>query len=208
MARVPLKELPELIRAIATYNGEGTPRCRELTRDSLLFTLLTWSRTGETRFATWDEFEELDGPEPLWRISPERMKMGREHLVPLASQVVELLRRRRLATNGVYVFPGSKPNRPISENTMIYACYRMGYRRRQTVHGFRGLASTWANEAERYSSDWVELALAHVDDDAVRGAYNSAQNLASRRRMLQDWADMVETVITEKFAPTSSTHTL
>src|SRR3546814_2864502 len=88
---------------------------------ALLFTLLAWARTSETRFATWDEFEGLDGPEPLWRLSPERMKMAREHLVPLSRQVVELLRRRRRETNGDYVFPGAKHGKPISENTMIYA---------------------------------------------------------------------------------------
>src|SRR3546814_5691557 len=93
------------------------------------------------------------------------MKMAREHLVPLSRQVVELLRRRRRETNGDYVFPGAKHGKPISENTMIYACYRMGYLGRQTVHGFRGLGSTWANEAECYKSDWVEMALAHEDED-------------------------------------------
>src|SRR3546814_6764052 len=74
---------------------------------------LTWVRTSETRFATWDEFEDLDGPEPLWRLSPERMKMTREHLVPLSRQVVELLRRRRRETNGDFVFPGAKHGKPI-----------------------------------------------------------------------------------------------
>lgn len=133
MARVPLAELPELVRSIRDYDGEDSPRRRETTRDALLFTLLTWVRTSETRFATWDEFQNLDGPEPLWRLSPERMKMAREHLVPLSPEVVELLLRRRRASNDAYVFPGEKPGRPISENTMIYACYRMGYLGRQTV---------------------------------------------------------------------------
>jgi hypothetical protein len=75
---------------------------------------------------------------------------------------------------------------------MIYACYRMGYRGRQTVHGFRGLGSTWANEAECYRPDWVEMALAHADEDEVRGAYNSALYLTPRRRMLQDWAKYLD----------------
>lgn len=114
-------------------------------------------------------FEQLDGPEPLWRLSPERMKLDRAHLVPLPRQAVELLRRRRWATNGDFVFPGAKHGKPISENTMIYGCYRMGYLHRQTVHGFRGLASTWANEAQHYKPDWIEMALAHDDEDAVRG---------------------------------------
>src|SRR3546814_13225224 len=68
MARVPLKEFPKLVQAIFAYDGEDTPRRREITRDALLFTLLTWARTSETSFATWDEFEGLDGPEPLWQI--------------------------------------------------------------------------------------------------------------------------------------------
>ncbi len=192
MAHIPLAEFPALIRAIQAYDGEDTPRRREITRDALLFTLLTWARTSETRLATWSEFENLEGRNPLWRLSPERMKMDREHLVPLSRQVVELLRRRRRDANGDHVFPGTKPGKPISENTMIYACYRLGYLGRQTVHGFRGLASTWANEAECYKPDWIEMALAHEDENEVRSAYNSALYLSARRRMLQDWANMID----------------
>src|SRR3546814_11227308 len=88
-----------------------TRRAAARSRDALLFTLLTWARTSETRFATWDEFEGLDGPEPLLRLSPERMKMAREHLGPPSRQVVELLRLRRPETNGEYVFPGAKLGR-------------------------------------------------------------------------------------------------
>ena len=190
MPRVPLAELPELVAAIRSYDGEADARRRETTRDAMMFTLLTWARTSETRFASWDEIEDLDGEMPLWRLSAERMKMDREHLVPLSSQVVELLQRRR-ARGGHYIFEGDKPGHPISENTMIFACYRMGYRGRQTVHGFRGLGSTWANEAECFKSDWVEMALAHADENEVRGAYNSAQYLSPRRRMLQRWADEI-----------------
>ena len=91
---------------------------------------------------------------------------------------------------------------PLSENTMIYALYRLGFHSRQTVHGFRGLASTWANEQmvhsgtpavwmRRYHADWVELQLAHSEDNEVRGAYNAAEYLAPRRSMLQDWADFL-----------------
>lgn len=192
MARVPLEELPALVAAIQSYDGETSERRRETTRDALLFTLLTWARTSETRFATWDEFENLDGAAPLWRLSAERMKMDREHLVPLSTPVVEMLLRRRKASNEALVFPGEKDGKPISENTMIYACYRLGYKSKQTVHGFRGLGSTWANEAEIYRSDWIEMALAHADEDEVRGAYNSALYLTPRRRMLQDWADHLD----------------
>lgn len=119
------------------------------------------------------------------------MKMEREHIVPLAPQVVALLAEVRAYSSRGYVFGGDKAGQPISQNTMIYACYRIGYRGRQTVHGFRGLASTWANEAERYRSDWIEMALAHADRDDVRSAYNSALYLTPRRSMLETWAGVI-----------------
>ncbi|MBB4860842.1 integrase [Novosphingobium chloroacetimidivorans] len=191
MPRVGVRELAELVRAIDQYDGEENPRRRAITRAAMLFTLLTWARTNETRLATWDELEGLDTPEPLWRVPAERMKMEREHLVPLSSQVRTLLQRLPSYRGSGFVFPGDKPAQPLSQNTMIYACYRMGYRGRQTVHGFRGLASTWANEAEDYRSDWIEMALAHAEQDEVRGAYNGALYLTPRRRMLQDWGDFI-----------------
>ncbi|AXB79166.1 integrase arm-type DNA-binding domain-containing protein [Novosphingobium sp. P6W] len=191
MARVGVPELPKLIQAIDQYDGEENPRRRAVTRAALLFTLLTWARTNETRLALWSEFDGLDGADPIWRLPAERMKMGREHIVPLSAPAVALLDEVRKFSTGAHVFVGDKPGQPISQNTMIYGCYRMGYRGRQTVHGFRGIASTWANEAECYPSDWIEMALAHVERDDVRGAYNSALYLTPRRRMLSAWADYV-----------------
>ena len=139
MPRVASRELPALVRAIHTYDGEENPRRRAITRAALLFTLFTWARTNETRLASWDEIEGLDGPEPVWRVSAARMKMEREHLVPLSPQAVAILRAMKMVGEGAYIFPGEKVGKPLSQNTMIYACYRMGYRGRQTVHGFRGL---------------------------------------------------------------------
>lgn len=161
----------------------------------MLFTLLTSARTNETRLATWGEFEGLDTPEPIWRVPADRMKMEREHIVPLTPPVIALLADLRTYSRGDFVFAGDKPEQPISQNTMIYGCYRMGYRGRQTVHGFRGLASTWANEAECYRPDWIEMALAHAERDEVRGAYKSALYLTPRRRMLQAWANTVMGII-------------
>ncbi|MDR7155685.1 integrase [Sphingobium xenophagum] len=195
MPRVGVGELPALVRAIHAYDGDEKPRRRAVTRDALMFTLLTWARTNETRLATWQEFEGLDGSAPIWRVPAERMKMEREHIVPLSRQTVDLLKAVRVYSPGHHVFSGDKPGSPISQNTMIYGCYRMGYRGRQTVHGFRGIASTWANEAECYRPDWIEMALAHADRDEVRGAYNSALYLTPRRRMLQQWADYVLSMI-------------
>lgn len=195
MPPVGMVEPPALVRAIDGYDGDESPKRRAVTRAALLFTLLTWARTNETRLTTWDEFEGLDGTDPLWRVPADRMKMKREHLVPLSRQAAALLRSLREHSRTGFVFSGEKPGQAISQNTMIYGCYRMGYRGRQTVHGFRGIASTWANEAECYRPDWVEMALAHVERDDVRGAYNGALYLTPRRRMLQDWANVVERMI-------------
>ena len=204
MGRIQLAELPELLAKISLYKDEGTHRS-EVTRDALLFAMLTWARTGELRHATKAEFEGLDGKEPIWRIDAARMKMKREHIVPLSRQAADLVKRRIEATEGDYVFAGTKPKQPLSENTMIYGLYRLGYIGRQTVHGFRGIASTWANEqlieigdppvwVRRYHEDWVELQLAHSENNAVRGAYNAAEYLAPRRRMMQDWADYIDRI--------------
>jgi integrase len=123
-----MEKLPKLARAIDADDGDETPRRRAVTRAALLFTLLIWARTNETRLATWDEFEGFDTPEPLWRVPADRMKMEREHLVPLFSQTVALLKVLREIGKTGHVFPGDKPALPISQNRMIYGCYRMGYR--------------------------------------------------------------------------------
>jgi integrase len=95
MAKVGMDELPHLVCAIDCYDGDETRKRRAITRGTLLFTLLTWARTNETRLATWDEFEGLDTPDPIWRVPAARMKMEREHIVPLASAVVALLGEMR-----------------------------------------------------------------------------------------------------------------
>jgi len=200
MPRVPLKELPGFLSKLQNYVEDGARR-RTQTRDAIQFVLLTWVRTAEMRFALKSELENLDGDEPLWRIPAERMKQEREHLVPLSTQAAEIARRLVANSESNYVVSGEKPQKPLSENTMIYALYRMGYLGRQTVHGLRSLGSTWANEQlvevtpsiwlRRYHEDWVELQLSHAEEDEVRGAYNAAEYLEPRRRMMQDWADFI-----------------
>lgn len=180
-AKVKTKEIPELVRRMESYDGELE------TRLALLFTLHAGVRTQETRFAVWSEFDDLDGDEPLWRIPEERMKMRREHLVPLSPQAVALLREIRRLHNGDRLFD-------LSQNTMLYALYRMGYHSRQTVHGFRGLASTVLNEAG-FNEDWIEMQLAHDEEDEVRGAYNSAEYLPGRRQMMAWWSDYLSAAI-------------
>jgi integrase len=202
MSRLPLGELPAFLEKLRAYQEKGDRRSA-ITRDAVMFALLTWVRSKELRFADKAEFENLDGTDPLWRIPAERMKMGREHLVPLSAQAAQIARTMISSSAGEYLFPGSNADEPLSENTMIYALYRLGYHSRQTVHGFRGLASTWANEQlveigkpaiwiRKYHEDWVETQLAHSEKNGVRGAYNAAEYLAPRRRMMQDWADFLD----------------
>ncbi len=202
MSRLPLVEIPAFLEKLRAYQEEGDRRSA-ITRDAVLFALLTWVRTKELRLAVKSEFENLDGTEPVWRIPAARMKMGREHLVPLSAQAALIARKMVSTTTGDYLFPGTHPDKPLSENTMIYALYRLGYHSRQTVHGFRGLASTWANEQlvefgkpamwiRKYHEDWVEMQLAHSEKNDVRGAYNAAEYLTPRRRMMQDWADFLD----------------
>lgn len=197
--RVKASEMPEFFSRFAKDEGH------ELTHLALRWTILTIVRTQETRFALKDELEGLGGPSPLWRIPPERMKMQNEHVVPLSRQAVALLPRiLDLSGDSDFLFPmpGTKKG-VISENRMLDCMYRMGYRGKATVHGFRGLASTVLNEETRFDdrgeavrmwdADWIERQLAHVEQDEVRGAYNAAEWIGPRRRMLQWWADWLET---------------
>lgn len=171
----------------------------EVTLDALMLTILTVSRTVETRFAHSSEFEGLSGDKPQWRIPAERMKMRREHIVPLPRQAVEIVRRRM---GSGLLFKRKTNSGVLSENTMLYAMYRAGYHSRATVHGFRRTFSTLANdttitndrseEVAMWHPDWVERTLAHVPADKVRAAYNAAEYVGPRRRLLQWWADWLD----------------
>jgi integrase len=136
----------------------------------------------------------MDLNESLWRIAAERMKMRREHLVPLSRQAVSiLLELRPLTGDGRFVFQnGRVASRPMSENAITAALRYMGYEQGQmTAHGFRTLASTLLNE-QGWPADAIERQLAHAERDEVRGAYNRAQYLVDRRRMMQAWADYLD----------------
>lgn len=183
---LPREDLPGFLQALNGYDGEP------MTKLALELMVLTFVRTTELRAACWSEFGGLDGNEPLWRIPAARMKMRFEHLVPLAPQAVAVLKELRpLAGRSAQLFPSPGKEGFMSNNTMLFAMYRMGYHGRATVHGFRGVASTWLNEAG-YDSDWIERQLAHDERNEVRGAYNSAQYLAGRRQMMCHWADFLD----------------
>lgn len=186
-AALPPSEFPAFLTQLRNYDGD------EITKLALRFTLLTMVRTQETRFAKWSEFERLEGNEPLWRLKSDRMKMSREHLVPLSRQALKILKRlKELSPESPYLFPADTRHGVISENTMLYALYRMGYHKRQTTHGLRRCASTILNETGQFEPDWIETQLAHADYNKVRGAYNAAIYLKHRASMLQWWADFVD----------------
>ncbi len=183
-ARVDEKDLPELLVKISDYNGDA------LTRFGLKLLAYCFPRTSELIEAPWSEF---DLERARWEIPAERMKMKTPHIIPLSRQAVEVLRALRLLTgNGKLVFAGAlDKNTPMSNNTLLYALYRLGYRGRMTGHGFRGLASTVLNEND-YDEEHVDLQLAHMKRNKVSAAYNHAKYLKQRTVMMQWWADYLD----------------
>ncbi len=183
-ARVDARELPDLLRRIEVYRGSP------LTRLAIKFMALTFVRTGELIGARWDEF---DLEAARWNLPADRMKMRTPHIVPLSRQALEVLTMlRELPCNGAMVFPGDRSiTRPMSNNTILKALDRMGYKGRMTGHGFRGLASTILHE-QGYAHEHIELQLAHAPRNAVSAAYNHALHLKARTKMMQDWADYLE----------------
>ncbi len=185
------KDLPQFLVKLDEYDGAI------ITKLALRFVLLTFARTVEIRFANWNEFD-LEDEEPIWRIPEEKMKMCREHVVPLSSQALVVLKEVRRFTQGdKYVFHQlNNPNKPMSENTMLYAMYRMGYHSRATVHGLRATMSTLLNE-KGHNPDVIEHLLSHQDSNKVRGAYNRAEYLSERRITLQWLADHLDSLHTK-----------
>ncbi len=177
------QDLPEFLAKLAEYDGNAQ------TRLALKLLILTFVRTTELRGARWEEF---DFERAEWRIPAERMKMKEAHLVPLSTQALEVLEELKPITgSGVLVFPSqSGDDKTMSENTMLYAMYRMGYHSRATVHGFRATASTVLNEMG-YRPDAIERQLAHAERNKVRSAYNRSEYLAERRDMMRGWGDFI-----------------
>lgn len=195
-ARPPVKHFKSLRAAdIGPFlNALDASPCEPETRWAMLLTILTAARTMEVIGARWEEFEDLKYPgRALWRVPKERMKKGREHLVPLSRQAQSVLKALH-ERNGrsEFVFPATSYSGHMSNNTMLFHAYSMGYRNKTTMHGFRGSFSTIANESGLWAPDVIEIALAHADGDAVRAAYNSALHLPKRRELLQWWADEID----------------
>lgn len=175
-----------LLRAIDGFEGQPS------TRLALRLAPHVFVRPGELRSARWSEF---DLEQAIWRIPAAKMKMRRDHVVPLSRQALKILREaQELSGDGDCVFPGVRtPTRPMSENTLNAALRRLGYATEEmTSHGFRSTASTLLNESGRWSPDAIERALAHNDGDDVRAAYNRGAYWHERVRMAQWWSDYLD----------------
>lgn len=184
LARVDAAELPALLKAIEIYRG------KVITRLAMKLMALTFPRTSELIGGRW---EEIDIAARRWNIPAERMKMKMPHIIPLSTQALEVLELlRELSGKGELMFPGDVDSkRTMSNNTILEALDRMGYGGRMTGHGFRGLASTLLHE-QGYQHEHIELQLAHAPRNAVSAAYNHALYLSQRAKMMQDWADYLE----------------
>jgi len=186
--RLSAKELPELLAAIDAYAGN------EYTVLALKLMMLTFVRTSELIAAKWEEF---DTGAARWDIPAERMKMKTPHIVPLSRQALAVLEKLKTISYGRdLLFPGERNHaKPMSNNTILYALYRMGYRGRMTGHGFRGVASTILHEHD-WPHEHIEIQLAHSERNAVSAAYNHAQYMKQRAEMMQWWGDYVDSLTT------------
>lgn len=192
-ARLDTKELPDLLRHIDGYQGAA------VTRLAMKLMALTFVRTSELIEARWAEFDLKAG---RWDIPAGRMKMKTPHIVPLSSQAVNVLKTLHLVSgHSEFLFPGERDHeKPMSNNTILGALARMGYKGRMTGHGFRGIASTLLHEMG-FNHAHIELQLAHQERDAVSAAYNHATYLRERTRMMQHWADYLDHCTTGKVLP-------
>ncbi len=188
MKALPLKEFPNYLQRLDEDNLE----LHLITRTALKLIVMLFVRTRELIEAKW---EEVDLESATWRIPAERMKLRVEHLVPLPNQALSLFQDlQKITRESEFVFPGDRnPMQPMSNNTLLYGgIYRMGYRSRATIHGFRSLASSILNESGKWNPDAIERQLAHSEKDQVRAAYNRANYLDERRMMMQWYADYLD----------------
>jgi integrase len=187
-AHLSLDELPNFLHALDAC--DGSPLVKACAR----LALWTANRPGVTRTLRWDE---LDLDAAIWTIEKGRggMKRGYFHLTPLPRQAVAMLREAQKISGGFeHVFIGrNDPSQPISDGAVAGMIKRIGYRHKQTMHGFRHLISTALND-RGYEADWIERQLAHGDPDKIRGTYNKAAYLEPRRKMMQEWADFLDRV--------------
>ena len=188
-ASIDGRELPSLLHALERNEA----RMYKPTRLAVELMLHTFVRTSELINMRW---EEIDWQAREWIIPAERMKMGKAHIVPLSDQALNILRALQ-TYNGhrQWVFTSHvKPMQPMSNNTILAALYRMGYKGKMTGHGFRALAMTLLQEKLGYPFEVADAQLAHAKKNSLGEAYDRAQFIEQRRKMIQDWAGYLERV--------------
>ncbi|QDK17368.1 DUF4102 domain-containing protein [Leclercia adecarboxylata] len=183
-------ELPAFLAVLDTTTGNI------MVNFAVRLLMLTGLRPGELRKGEWSE---VDFDNALWEIPAERMKARRPHLVPLSTQTIELLRSvHAISGNYGLMFPGRNDvSHPMSDMAMNQLIKRCGYGDKLTGHGFRHMMSTILHE-RGFNSAWIELQLAHVDQNTIRGTYNRAQYLDGRRKMMQWYADYISKALTNE----------
>ena len=186
LAALSPDEIPAYLDALDNGNMEVQ------TRLAIKLMMLTFVRNSELRCARWEEF---DFDNALWTIPAERMKKKDqgEHFVPLSKEAVEvLLKLKDITGHRELVFPQKRdPKRPMTDATITRVIHRIGYKGRMTVHGYRSVASTILNESSQFNPDAIERQLHHKESNAVRAAYNRAEYIEERTRMMQWWADWI-----------------
>lgn len=194
-ASVTPAEFPALLKAMEAYKGN------KLTIGAMQLLALTFVRTGELIGAKWNE---IDWNREEWHIPKERMKMKRPHMVSLSRQSLAVLKGlQKLTGDKPYIFHSlASKSKHISNGAVLMALRRMGYQGSMTGHGFRSLASTILNE-KGYNPDWIECQLAHTDADKIRSAYNRAEYVLERKKMMQDYSDILDQMKNSKGKVTS-----
>jgi integrase len=185
MARLDISEFPPFLERMDNYHGNI------LVKTALQLMTLTFVRTGELINMEWNE---IDFDNNLWRIPAYKMKMALPHIVPLSRQAIDLIKNLQPITgNKPFVFYNHSTAKPISNNALLSAIRTMGYMGKMTGHGFRGLASTTLHE-QGYLHDAIEIQLAHTVGNSVSQAYNHAQHLEYRTKMMQEWSDYIDSL--------------
>lgn len=181
------EDLPQLLRDISRYEEIGDKQ----TKLALSLLAHTFVRTNELINSEWSEF---DLNKAIWIIPAHRMKSKREHIVPLSPKVLQILEEvKQLSGRSNFLFPGRNSEKPMSNNTMLYALYRLGYKNKMCGHGFRSVASTVFNDNE-FNEKVIEMQLAHIEKDRTKAAYNRAKYLTQRKELMNWWSDYLSQI--------------
>ena len=187
-AALPFAELPGFLVALREQEG--------IAARAFEFTVLTAARAGETMGARWNEFDLRD---KTWTVPAGRIKAGREHRVPLSARALAILQEMQAHRHAddAFVFPGSKPSKPLWNATFLMLLRRMG-RGDLTTHGFRSSFRDWVAERTNFPGEVAELALAHTVGNPVEAAYRRGDMFEKRRRLMQQWATFCATAPTQE----------